>query len=197
MKKLATPVIKRVFPVNLGKVKSHKHFRRILRSKGMRITSKANDILAHAPSSNFFNLCPEVVLLTDVSVEELGLPDNSLYGDILYKGVREVFWENRPYMLTPIIPAHAIELRAMYTYQPKNEWLRCAMDGVEHPMGNKMIFRLVHGKNGVVYFDTDDGGDSDDPFDDHVRFIWKLLPSGYRQSCKAVNPESDLALSLK
>lgn len=51
------------------------------------------------------------------------------------------------------------------------------MDAIDHPMGNKMILRIVRGKNGIFYLDTDDGGDDEDVFDDHVQFLWRLIPA--------------------
>ncbi len=170
-----------MFPVTIGQIESPNSFRHTLDLLGAtEVTSKANDILDRgfqAESAHFFHSSCQNDLLADVSVEELGLFDNSMYEEILATGVgREVVWEGTRYELSKVVPAHLLALRVKYISQPKNEWLRGAMDGVEHPMGNMMLFRLVHGKNGVMYFDTDDGGDLDDPFDDHVRFLWRLVP---------------------
>lgn len=149
----------------------------------MKTTSKVDEILEQEKSTHaakLFGWWPEKVLLADVSVKELGLPDHCPYRDILFKGAsHSVVWQGKPCLLAPALATDAITLRLSYEDQPKDEWLRVAMEAINHPMGNKVIFRLVHGKNGVRYLDTDDGGDYDDVFDDHVRFLWRLMPVRY------------------
>jgi len=172
--------LKRVFSLETGIYANSGDFFVVLTGNGMKTTSKVDNLLIQAdgPLHNpIFYLCKEDILLADVSVEELGLPNNSPYGKILRRGVgRSVVWKRKWYVLSKALPADGMALRISYRSQPQYEWLRIAMDGVEHPMGNKMIFRVVHGKDGVEYLDTDDGGDSDDLFDDHVRFVWRLIP---------------------
>lgn len=173
--------LKRVFlPVVIGVLKNRTDFRRTARVLHIRMTSKVNDVLRYHTwirSTPFFTQTREEVLLTDVSVEELGLPNLSCLKDILFQGTgRKVIWKAKSYVLSKVLPVDVMMLRLAYRSQPKGEWLRAAMDGVMHPMGNKVIFRIVHGHDGVLYFDTDDGGDPDDVFDDHVRFVWRLIP---------------------
>ncbi|MBI2474649.1 MAG: hypothetical protein HYV68_03030 [Candidatus Taylorbacteria bacterium] len=173
-----TIVLKRTFPIRVGVYNSADGYLRALNEYGMRVTSKVVDLLGdERQDRKFFRQAHEDVTLGDVSVDELGLPNNALYGDILFEGMgRRVIWQGKMFVLSKALPEDGLELRLTYKTQPKDEWLRIAMDGVEHPMGNKMILMVVHGQNGILYLDTDDGGDPDDPFDDHVRFIWRLIP---------------------
>lgn len=166
--------LKRAFPLKVTGHKRYDYFRRKFKRRGIRVTSKVEDVIEQWSLA----VLPEKTLYADVSVKELGLPDNSQYGQILYAGVgASVVWEGQDYLLATLRPVDVLELRASYLDQPKNEWLRAAMDGLFHPMGNKVILRLVHGRDGCLYLDTDDNGDSDDPFDDHVRFVWRLIPT--------------------
>ncbi|MEK7574723.1 MAG: hypothetical protein AAB511_00635 [Patescibacteria group bacterium] len=175
---LAALKLKRTFIVTTGIRHNAATFKTVLEGRGIHITSKALDLMSMTGHPRVrFGEKKEGVILADVSVEELGLPDNAPYGDICLKAIgHSVIWAGNTYKLAYTSFEQACALREQYTDQPFDEWLRVGMFAIQHPMGNRMLLRIVHGRNKVLYFDTDDGGDLDDLFDGHVRFIWQLTP---------------------
>lgn len=163
--------IERVFAVKVGLHKTPEAVSHALESMGVKVVDKARMMLEQIPLSQE----EKEILIADISVEEFGLPDQSRYDAIRARAIGStVFWRGGEYIVESCLGEDGPALRGAHTDQAKDDWIRVGMEGVELPIGNSAIFRVVHGKDDVLYLDTDDGGDDDDTFDDHVHFAWRL-----------------------
>ncbi|MSU55242.1 MAG: hypothetical protein EXS46_01730 [Candidatus Taylorbacteria bacterium] len=119
--------LRRIFPVNIGTILNSFEYRiatqgiierRMSDKLEMEITSKAEDLMWNAEEthlSTFFSEKKEDVLLADVSVAELGLPDQSAFGDILAEAVgRTVTHDGKQYALAKALPEDLLMFRLVY-----------------------------------------------------------------------------------
>lgn len=163
--------IERVFSVKVGVHKTPEAVNSALEGMGVKVVDKARMMLEQIPLSQE----TQEILIADISVEELGLPDQSRYDTIRARAIGStVSWQGGEYVIESCLGEDGPALREAHKDQPKDDWIRVGMEGIELPIGNSAIFRIVHGKDDVLYLDTDDGGDDDDTFDDHVHFAWRL-----------------------
>ena len=163
--------IERVFSVKVGVHKTSEAICNTLEGMGVKIFDKAKALLEKIPLSQE----EKEILIADITVEELGLLDQSRYDAIRAQAIGStVSWQGQNYVIESCLGEDGPALREAYKNQPKDNWIRVGMEGVKIPPGNLVLFRVVCGEDNLPYLDTDDGGDDDDCFDDHVHFTWRL-----------------------
>ncbi len=123
--------------VKLGTCKSPDEYRNALKKAGRRIGDWGDDILGRISCSQV-----EVDLdLVDLSVGDLGFKGSARYADICTKAV-ELGLELCPAEVGPA-------LRLQYGDQPRDEWLRIAMEAITARDGDRLIFGVGHGSDGL------------------------------------------------
>ena len=123
--------------VKLGTCETPSEYRKALKKAGMRISDWGDDILGRITCSK-----EEIDLdLVVLSVGDLGFKDGAKYSDICAKAV-ELGLELCPAEVGPA-------LRLQYGDQPKDEWLRIAMEAITDRDGNLFIFSVGRGGGGL------------------------------------------------
>ncbi len=124
--------------VKLGTCKSPDEYRTALKKAGRRISDWGDDMLGRITCSQ-----DEVDLnLVILSVGDLGFKGSTRYSDICAKTV-ELGLELCPAEVGPA-------LRLQYGDQPRDEWLRIAMEAIAARDGRHSVFGLEH-SNGVLW----------------------------------------------
>ncbi len=122
--------------VKLGLHKSPKDYRAAIKSAKMKIGDWGDDILGRITC-----LQEEVDLdLVIMSVGDLGFKGSACYADICAKAV-ELGLELCPAEVGPA-------LRLQYGDQPRDEWLRIAMEAITDRDGGRGLFCVGHGSDG-------------------------------------------------
>ena len=118
--------------ITLGAHKDADGLRSALKKAGCRTNNWANDILGK------ITLSPEKteIDLVVLTVAELGFPDGARY-DALCTSGKELGLHLCPAEVGP-------KLRLEYADQPKDEWLRIAMEPITDSDGRLRIFHVVH-----------------------------------------------------
>ena len=115
--------------IKLGTCKSPGEYRKALKKAGYRIGDWGDAILGKTP-------CAQEETETDlvvISVKELGY-DGAYYKDICARGVE---------MRLELCPAEVgAALRLSYKHQPRDEWLRIAMEPITVSGGHRKIFAV-------------------------------------------------------
>lgn len=123
--------------VKLGLHKSPKDYRAAIKSAKMKIGDWGDDILGRISCSQV-----EVDLdLVELSVGDLGFKGSARYADICTKAV-ELGLELCPAEVGPA-------LRLQYGDQPRDEWLRIAMEAIADRGGDRLIFLVGLDSDGL------------------------------------------------
>lgn len=122
--------------VKLGTCETLDEYRKALKKAGYRIGDWGNDILGRI---NCVQLETEADLVV-LSVKELGY-DGAYYKDICDRGV-EMGLELCPAEVGPA-------LRLSYKDQPRDEWLRIAMEAITVTGGDRLIFAVGCDRGGL------------------------------------------------
>jgi hypothetical protein len=123
--------------VRLGTRKTPDAYRKSIKKAGRRIGAWGDDILGRISCSQV-----EVDLdLVDLSVGDLGFKGSARYADICTKAV-ELGLELCPAEVGPA-------LRLQYGDQPRDEWLRIAMEAITDRDGSLSFFYVERGGDGL------------------------------------------------
>jgi hypothetical protein len=144
--------------VKLGLHKSPKDYRAAIKSAKMKIGDWGDDILGRISCSQVEVDIDLVVL----SVGDLGFKGSARYADICSKGV-ELGLELCPAEVGPA-------LRLQYGDQPRDEWLRIAMEAITDRDGDRSIFLVEHDSD-VLWLGAN-RGHPDDVWDAGPRFVF-------------------------
>ena len=158
-------VIAEKFPawktIKLGTgLRSADDFRKALKQSGCKIGDWGNDILGK-PAFIASDTETEVDLVV-VSVAELGFKEGATRKNI-YNKAKKLGLELCPNEVGP-------QLRLQYKDQPKDKWLRIAMEPISGSGGGLGIFEVAHGGHGLWLGGVD--GDPDDFWGGHDRFVF-------------------------
>ncbi len=123
--------------ITLGSHKDLKALKAALKSAKCKVSDYANDLLGK-PAFTLASEQTEVDLVVR-SVKELGFEGNATYAQICAKAV-ELGLELCPAEVGPA-------LRLAYNDQPRDEWLRIAMEAITDSDGDRSFFSVGHGND--------------------------------------------------
>lgn len=148
--------------ITLGTHKDLKALKAALKSAKCKVSDYANDLLGK-PAFTLASEPTEVDLVVR-SVKELGFEGNATYAQICAKAV-ELGLELCPAEVGPA-------LRLAYNDQPRDEWLRIAMEAITGSGGDRRIFDVGHDGDGL-WLDWN-GGHPGSVWDPDFRFVFVL-----------------------
>ncbi len=123
--------------ITLGTHKDQKALMAALKTAKCKVSDYANDLLGK-PAFTLASEQTEVDLVVS-SVKELGFEGNATYAQITARAL-ELGLELCPAEVGPA-------LRLAYNDQPRDEWLRIAMEAITNSDGGPYIFSVEHGND--------------------------------------------------